>query len=633
MKKQHWLEIAEYASLVGSVAGSTAAFVSQQVVYASAPLTLALSLNLVNRHRLDQQTRRSTSAVITQVEQRLSSDVHSVRASLQSLPPTTEMSNFSRVSGQVQQNRDAVAQIQIQLDHLNHKLKNLPPSFDPSYLKQRVQQLEHVVLELQQQSGTAEFEKAIALLRAQLNTLAQRFEHRLNSPELDLISEIEAKISQLGAQLHALSQKFNTRTEPQAIEQFERMLALAIQRIEELTTDPVPVSRSEIEASITKINSALAASATKQELDALTQRSTQLIEELRCALADKPIPPEPFNPLPLIVQIENLTQRIEHLPLTVLQQELVQAQELIEGLDASAAELHDRTRNLVQMEQQLETVQQLVTVVQERTGHLLYRTRNLDELQQQMPSLQQLVSGYAKIEARMGVLDRLRSEFSVQVDATVEKRVTELNHLLKQIQPVYEYELVFDRSGSRNVLLELALQQAQHRLILVCPWPAWGVDFHVIQSFEALLQRNVRIDIGWGSLTDINKLPFGSASIRQRLRSSSAYYSALPKLSELERKYSKQFNLKLLGTHEKFLVCDNRLAMIGSHNFLTSGTSSDEREAGMQTNDPRIVADLTKRFDDADNLELTQRIVFLKPTNQNRGYPTSAMEPDLDDQF
>jgi len=284
------------------------------------------------------------------------------------------------------------------------------------------------------------------------------------------------------------------------------------------------------------------------------------------------------------------------------------------------------------MEQQLETVQQLVTVVQERTGHLLYRTRNLDELQQQMPSLQQLVSGYAKIEARMGVLDRLRSEFSVQVDATVEKRITELNQLLKTIQPVYEYELVFDRSGSRKVFIEVALEQTQHRLILVCPWPAWAVS-QVIQKLEALLQKNVRIDIGWGSLTDINKLPFGSGPIRQRLKSYSDYYSALPKLSELERKYSNQLNLKLLGTHEKFLVCDDRLAMVGSHNFLTSGSSSDEREAGMKTNDPRIVADLTKRFDNAKNLELSQRLAFFKPANQNRDYPTSALEQDLDDQF
>jgi len=632
VKKQHWLEIAEYASLVGSVAGSTAAFVSQQVVYASAPLTLALSLNRINRHRLEQQTRKNTSAAITQVEQRLSSDVQSIRASVQSLPPPTELSTFSWVSGQVRQNRDAVSQIQIQLDQLSHLIKNLPSPFDPTSLKQRVEQLEHVVLELQQQSGTDELDKAIALLRVQMNTLAQRFEHRLNSPELDLIGEIEAKISQLGAQLDALSQKFNTRTEPEAIEQLERMLAFAIQSIQELTNAPVPVGRIEIEASITRITSALAASATKQELDALTQWFRQVTEQLRCAVAEKPIPPEPFNPLPLIAQIENLTERIDNLPLASLQQQQAQAQELIEGLDASAAELHLSTRNLAQMEQQLETVQQLVTVVEERTGNLLDRTQTLDELHQQMPSLQQLISGYAKIEDRMGVLDRLRGEFSVQVDYSVEKRVTELNQLIKTIQPVYEYELVFDRSGSCEVFIEVALEQTQHRLILVCPWPAWAVS-QVIKKLEVLLKKNVRIDIGWGRLTDINKLPFGSGPIRQRLESYSNYYSALPKLSELERNYSNQFNLKLLGTHEKFLVCDDRLAMVGSHNFLTSGSSSDEREAGMKTNDPRIVADLTKRFDNADNLELSQNRTFFKPTKQNRGYPTSAIEQALDDQF
>ncbi len=229
------------------------------------------------------------------------------------------------------------------------------------------------------------------------------------------------------------------------------------------------------------------------------------------------------------------------------------------------------------------------------------------------------------------MLGRLREEFSGQIDVAVEKRVAELNQLLKEIQPAHEYNLVFGRSGSRNVLLKQALQQAQHRLILVCPWPAWGVDFQVIQKLEVLLQRNVYIDIGWGRLKDIDELGFSSGSIRQRLKLSSDYYSALPKLEALEQKYSKQLKLKLLGTHEKFLVCDDRFAMLGSHNFLTSGTYSAEREVGLRTNDPRIIADLIKRFDDAKNLELTEPPANSKPTPQIQTYSIPDVEADVDD--
>ncbi|MBR8833365.1 MAG: hypothetical protein DSM106950_04800 [Stigonema ocellatum SAG 48.90 = DSM 106950] len=61
--------------------------------------------------------------------------------------------------------------------------------------------------------------------------------------------------------------------------------------------------------------------------------------------------------------------------------------------------------------------------------------------------------------------------------------------------------------------------------------------------------------------------------------------------------------MKLLGTHEKFLVCDRSWAMLGSHNFLTSGDSGSEREVGLRTNDPRIIEELISRFERAKNLE------------------------------
>jgi len=62
-----------------------------------------------------------------------------------------------------------------------------------------------------------------------------------------------------------------------------------------------------------------------------------------------------------------------------------------------------------------------------------------------------------------------------------------------------EYQLVFDRSGSRAVLLE-ALEQAQERLIIVCPWlnrNSIGAD--LMQKFRDCLNRNCRIEIGWGA--------------------------------------------------------------------------------------------------------------------------------------
>jgi hypothetical protein len=84
MLKQPWLEIAEYASVAGSVLGIIASTTSSQVIYAAAPLILALSLNLVNRKQSHQQTRQHIISAIADVHQVVQS-LHQQHSSLSTL--------------------------------------------------------------------------------------------------------------------------------------------------------------------------------------------------------------------------------------------------------------------------------------------------------------------------------------------------------------------------------------------------------------------------------------------------------------------------------------------------------------------------------------------------------------------
>ena len=180
-----------------------------------------------------------------------------------------------------------------------------------------------------------------------------------------------------------------------------------------------------------------------------------------------------------------------------------------------------------------------------------------------------------------------------QLEESIVQEIPKINQQLKEISSVHQYELVCNRDGSRNILLQ-ALKQANERLILVCPWLSnYAIDDEIILMLKQLLNRNVYVDIGWGHLKDMQQEEFERGF----------FYNALPKIEELERMYPNKCKLKLLGTHEKFLVCDNKFAMIGSHNFLMSGTSSSEREIGIFTNDIHIISSLIERFDTATNLE------------------------------
>jgi phosphatidylserine/phosphatidylglycerophosphate/cardiolipin synthase-like enzyme len=80
-------------------------------------------------------------------------------------------------------------------------------------------------------------------------------------------------------------------------------------------------------------------------------------------------------------------------------------------------------------------------------------------------------------------------------------------------------------------------------------------------------------------------------------------YDVLPDLEQLEQDYPDLFQLKLLGTHEKYIVCDDQFAVLGSQDILTSSTKNAERELGLLTNDPRIIQDLLELFDGAQDLE------------------------------
>lgn len=102
--KRHWLEFAEYASLAASGVGSLAVAVSGQAFYGVAPLTLALSLNVANRYRFEQQVRvyqnseitevqksvnkieKTAVTVIVKVRKQLSADIASLRQQMAAMP-------------------------------------------------------------------------------------------------------------------------------------------------------------------------------------------------------------------------------------------------------------------------------------------------------------------------------------------------------------------------------------------------------------------------------------------------------------------------------------------------------------------------------------------------------------------
>ena len=296
--------------------------------------------------------------------------------------------------------------------------------------------------------------------------------------------------------------------------------------------------------------------------------------------------------------VDELQEKIEHL---IKQSNHRPEQKAIESLSAELASLTKQFKNLDLSLEQLPIFSSLNQAIIEVRKELEdSRLENLSNL-------------VTKEE-----YDQQKTNFSTQVEQYFAKYVSEINQLFSKIAPDYNNEIIFDRESSRKLLIE-TLQTAERRLILVCPWLSFGIDNELVSLFKSFVKRGGILEIGWGNLRDVeqlkrNKKVSDSALIvRQDLKeffknkNDEWRYSSLPRLEELEREYPHQFKIKLIGTHEKYLVSDRSFAMLGSHNFLTS-IKSEEREVGIKTNEPKIISDLIERFETAQNLEVEEVI-------------------------
>lgn len=682
------LNIVEYTSIAGSAIGTVAAIATQQAVYAVAPLTLALSFNVINRNRFQQRLQQQVKTTDTAVQNQLQSlkqkiqtlpsvanlnpitqsleqlqqqtevltkcldtpvkpmeieelrevpELNSITESLQKLEQTTktliqrfetraEVQNVANLTGQLKTLEARLALVPEPVDlseieaklsaletqlpqvfQISQQLQALPPSFDLSALEQRITQQQ------------VQYDRVVQHVQAEIKRLSEitaiANQHIDNLPPVDL-SRIEEAISSLRTQLSDLKQQFSSRLEPSEIERLNRAIVFTNERIDNLPPLPEPVDLSEIEQVNTKFEQLAHNFQTVNKWELEIEKLKELyiafnqITEMRQDIENLDVSTSDLHDATwqltnkvskVIAQLDEYVQLFSKIP-----GQIEGIERLNSELEKRTELLDERTLNLSQMEDKLEDVRQVTNRLNQKTERLLNRTNNFEKM---LSNLQQSTTHYAKAEDIQKMLTTLSEETTGQVNSVVEQKLAGINRLLKKIQPQYEYKLVYDRTESRALLLK-ATREVKERLILVCPWLHWGIrgnDGELIRYFRALLQRQSRIDIGWGHKTDMEDEDFRNSSAPTRHRFTTLFnmYSALEDLEKMEKHYPNRLKLKLLGTHEKFLVCDRSWAMLGSHNFLSSGDKSKERELGLLTNNPRIIQDLISRFDSAEDLEKT----------------------------
>lgn len=225
--ERHWLELVEYLSLGASAVGTLAVAVSGQAFYGVAPLTLALSLNVANRYRLEQQVQlsqtieivelqrsidkmeKTTVAIILKLRQQMSNEIDSIRQQMTTLLRTQSSFDSIDVGEQLVSLGHSVASLQEIVasavmevrSQINEQLQilSLPSANDLEIIQQAIAQLEDAIHRLDETTLTQDnlvgINVQLAGLQDAINILQEQ-QDATNQPSPDW-SQIQTQIADL----------------------------------------------------------------------------------------------------------------------------------------------------------------------------------------------------------------------------------------------------------------------------------------------------------------------------------------------------------------------------------------------------------------------------------------------------
>ncbi|XWK90113.1 MAG: hypothetical protein U7127_08710 [Phormidium sp.] len=429
------LRVAEKVSVGASVAGTLAAIWSQQMIVAAAPLTLALSLNLINRGKFQQKLEDDITAIVSEIDNRIeqvdkevAGEMRSLQASVQDLSLASKTVDSQPTQAEISALRKQFVSLQEALSNLTSTTTKEQPeipqnlaTFDTNYVEQQIAELKAAVIELEGIIYQNDEKEQIAKLQADIAKLSAEFKERAELPQItelrqttDLLQQkiaelptttasvdtsyLEQEINQLKEHLTQLRAEFSDR-ESQQLSELRQITNTVQERLTTLPDAPASFNPSELEQEINQLKEHLT-----QLRAEFSDRESQQLSELRQItntvqerLTTLPDAPASFNPSELEQEINQLKEHLTQL----------------------RAEFSDRES------QQLSELRQITNTVQERLTTLpdAPASFNPSELEQE---INQLKEHLAQLRAEFS--DRESQQLSElrQITNTVQERLTTL---------------------------------------------------------------------------------------------------------------------------------------------------------------------------------------------------------------
>ncbi|WP_346290973.1 tetratricopeptide repeat protein [Sphaerothrix gracilis] len=572
MRTPDWLNFSENALLLGTGAGIVASAATQQLLYASAPLSVLVALGLVSRRRLERRVEELTE-VSDNTSQVLSGAVHQLQDQVATVPTPEEFMTLQRTV--MAHNDRAIVRFSQRLEETQQQLEQRlhaieAPDLSPIY------------------KDISELQDQYAYLCSTVERLSGQMQRLSSIPRVEAT---EAEIAYLKTELMQLRVTLDTLglESKSQLSSLSHSLSYFDRRLREGTaTNDSTVLQEEVRELIKAISDLVP----RQDFARLAQQLKQLTEQHQTLVKALPAGggvavEAPAAAQPQIEQLQAAIAQISARLDNNYESADAPTRQAIGHLQEKFEQLQEFTQTLEQAQQQLS--HQVATLPQAADTH---------QLQTQLRAL--------------GVRVEDTEQYLRDVQDTLLTRL-ELGTSSPQLPAQHRWIVDFQGSQGLSELanttpsdsrlaLEAAIARTQERLVLVWPWAdACELDTAMVGQFEALLARQCRLEIGWCHVGDRREgRLLHTVSQRWQLESAQKQQitEALNKLLPLKQRYPDRFTFKILGTDENFLVCDRSFAILGVQPIKTANTVFNQLGLKLHTTDPQVVQCLSDRFSD-----------------------------------
>jgi tetratricopeptide (TPR) repeat protein len=623
MKKNSWLNALENLSLVSLGAGSVASLLLKQAFYTTTPLSLLVVLGLLNRRRLAQLVeQRDTN--LAETDQFLTLQVDRLRQQVSTLPTPEAFNRLNRTLAI--KNQEVAEKLHREMATLKQGTHQRLVTIENQGLgeiRQDVRQLAERCSDLMQtvsqlgtdlghlstqvqaegiQTTVAHLKQDVAALQANLESLTYQ-----TKPNLTALQE---QITRLDRQLSKLPPPVDTGSLKQEVAELIRIVADLVPRrdLSGLVSEIRDLQQEQetLKQAIVAIETAaLNFRRTFSKLPKSTELSEDGWHEFNGSKSD-----------PMFSDTPDGTPDGTPDDRPVERAALTEHPAALMRLKPPSSSVYPELQELAA--HYLGNLRSQISTIQEFAAHLGQQQKQLRDQLNQLPQTLDVVAlqqQFMELSQRIPVSESAIESFKLRIQEVLHQELDYINQQLHIVAATPHSELIFDLypvdepsesespvAGSRAVL-EQALASTQNRLILIWPWSGQcQLDENLFQQFETFLSQQRQLEIGWCYLADrkeerwLGKMQRGwMTDLTQR----SQLQETLQKLLQLKRIYPEQFQFKILGTSENFLVSDDAFAVLGIADALKTTTPFPELQLKLKTTDAGVIQRLIHRFDDS----------------------------------